>query len=144
MTKIIVNKQVNGISFRLKNARIVTLSPERDGMNFIPDVVFEELMAEYGHYIRSRIFSDKNPKGCFLMHEKEEDARAQEEEFDAKTGGSEFIDVSRQMTKKEADALSYDSLTINQLKEIGREKGIGFRENISKKKLIELLSAGEE
>ena len=84
----IVKKGTCPSIFRLRSGKIVTLdvSPV---LNFIDDTTFEELMIEYGHFIKERIISDKNPNGCFIFGIKPESAKAQDKEV-----GNEIKDYS--------------------------------------------------
>lgn len=65
----IVKMGTNPSAFDLSNGVTVKLNvfPE---VNHIENAVFERLMKEYGHFIKERTYSDKNPTGCFVIHEK--------------------------------------------------------------------------
>ena len=75
----IVKKGTCPSIFRLRSGKIITLevSPV---LNFIDDVSFEDLMVEYGNFIKERVISDKNPNGCFIIGVKPENAKAQDVE----------------------------------------------------------------
>lgn len=88
---IIIKRGTNASCFALKNKVTITLKPE-PMLNIIPDSLYERLMDEYGAFIRPRICSDKNPKGCFIIQEKKESAQSQEKEVGALTDGSSQID----------------------------------------------------
>lgn len=65
----IVKMGTNPSAFDLSNGVTVKLNvfPE---VNHIENAVFERLMKEYGHFIKERTYSDKNPTGCFVIHER--------------------------------------------------------------------------
>ena len=66
----IIKKGTNPSSFRLKtgSGRVITLQP--DILTVVTDDNFEELMREYGSFIKPRIISDKNPSGCFIISQR--------------------------------------------------------------------------
>lgn len=85
---IIVKKGTNSQIFRLKSGRVVLLevSPV---FNHLDDSLFDELMSEFGAFIKERVISDKNPHGCFIVQDNREDAKAQDKEV-----GDEIKDAS--------------------------------------------------
>ena len=68
---IIVKRGTNASCFALKKGVTITLQPDPI-LNVIPDALFDQLMAQYGSFIKPRIQSDKNPNGCFIVQTKKE------------------------------------------------------------------------
>ena len=75
----IVKMGTNPSGFRLSDGKFINLNvwPET---NDLADSNFEQLMKEYGHFIKERTYSDKNPTGCFVIHEKRDYAAEAAEE----------------------------------------------------------------
>ena len=74
----IIKKGTNNSAFRLRNGHTILIEAGLGGgdhLNFISDADFDALMAEYGTFIRERILSDKNPTGCFIIHDSREYAK---------------------------------------------------------------------
>ncbi len=67
--KTIVKMGTNPSAFRLAKGKIIKLNVF-PAVNDLTDSDFEQLMKEYGHFIKERTYSDKNPTGCFVIHEK--------------------------------------------------------------------------
>lgn len=90
----IVKMGTNPSAFDLSNGVTVKLNvfPE---VNHIENAVYERLMKEYGHFIKERTYSDKNPTGCFVIHEKRDYAAdAAKENGGENKDGSAPIEVS--------------------------------------------------
>lgn len=71
----IVKKGTNSSVFKLRNGKkiILAVSPV---LNIISDDDFSALMKEYGNFINERRIDDKNPGGCFIIHDEKADATA--------------------------------------------------------------------
>lgn len=65
----IVKMGTNPSGFRLSGGKFIKLNVF-PAVNDLEDGDFELLMKEYGHFIKERTYSDKNPTGCFVIHEK--------------------------------------------------------------------------
>ena len=76
---IIIQKDNAPCLFKQSDGRIVRLEPYPI-MNKLSEEAFEALMKEYGGFIKPRILSDENPKGCFIIQGNEESAKSQEKE----------------------------------------------------------------
>ena len=97
---IIIKKGTNPSAFKLRNGKTIILQTGFGGgehLNVISDADYDLLMAEYGVFIRERIISDKNPDGCFIVHDSRTYASAMDKEI-----GDEITDNSAplKMTKK--------------------------------------------
>lgn len=74
----IIKKGTNNSAFRLRNGRTIVIRTGFGGgdeLNILSDADFDALMAEYGAFITPRVISDKNPNGCFIIHDKREHAK---------------------------------------------------------------------
>lgn len=74
----IIKKGTNNSAFRLRNGHTIVLQAGLGGgdhLNILTDAEYDALMAEYGTFILPRILSDKNPNGCFIIHDKREYAK---------------------------------------------------------------------
>lgn len=116
---IIIKRGTNASCFALKNKVNIILNPE-PMLNVIPDSLYEILMAEYGSFIRPRICSDKNPKGCFIIQGKTQDAFAQEKEAGALKDGSSQMDGDE--LKKAEETLTQTLAEIQKEKKLTRKK----------------------
>lgn len=76
----IVKKGTNSSVFKLRNGKkiILAVSPV---LNIISDDDFSALMKEYGNFINERRIDDKNPGGCFIIHDEKADATAHDAEI---------------------------------------------------------------
>lgn len=76
----IVKKGTNPSVFNLRNGKKIRLdvSPV---LNVISDDDFSVLMKEYGNFINERRIDDKNPDGCFIIHDNKADATAHDAEI---------------------------------------------------------------
>lgn len=92
----IVKKGTNPSCFNLKSGKKIIFEP--DILNVLSDDDFEELMNEYGSFIKERIISDKNPRGCFIVNAKAESAKAEQKEI-----GDEIKDRSAPIEVKEPE-----------------------------------------
>lgn len=96
----IVKKGTNAQVFRLKSGKVVLLevSPV---LNHLEDKDFDELMSEFGAFIKERVISDKNPHGCFIIQDNREDAKAQDTEV-----GDEIKDASAPVEVEECEIVA--------------------------------------
>ena len=81
----IIKKGTNNSAFKLRNGHTIVLQVGFGGgdhLNILTDQEYDALMAEYGTFIRPRIISDKNPNGCFIIH----DSREYAKDFGAEVG----------------------------------------------------------
>jgi len=63
----IIKKGTNNSAFRLKNGRTIVIRTGfggGDDLNILTERDFDDLMAEYGAFIKPRVLSDSNPNGC--------------------------------------------------------------------------------
>lgn len=91
--KTIVKMGTNPSGFRLSGGKFINLNVF-PAVNDLTDSDFELLMKEYGHFIKERTYSDKNPTGCFVIHEKRNYAAEAAEENDGENkDGSAPIEV---------------------------------------------------
>ncbi len=89
----IVKMGTNPSGFRLSGGKFINLNVF-PAVNDLEDGDFELLMKEYGHFIKERTYSDKNPTGCFVIHEKRDYAsEAAEENGGENKDGSAPIEV---------------------------------------------------
>ena len=95
---IIIQKNNAPCVFQQKNGRIVRLEPY-PVMNRISEDDYKSLMNEYGGFIEPRILSDANPKGCFIVQETEDNAKAQERE-----AGNDFHEKEKTADELMAEA----------------------------------------
>lgn len=95
----IIKKGTNPSAFRLKTGYTVVLQP--DIMCTLSDQLFDALMTEYGAFINERRITDKNPSGCFIIHDSREYAADMSTEVaDEITDGSAPIKVTKKTKKK--------------------------------------------
>lgn len=69
----IIKKGTNNSAFRLKNGRTIVIRTGfggGDDLNILTERDFDDLMAEYGAFIKPRVLSDSNPNGCFIIHDR--------------------------------------------------------------------------
>lgn len=74
----IIKKGTNPSAFRLKNGKTILIQVGFGGgdyFNIISDADYDALMREYGVFIKERIISDSNPRGCFIIHDNREYAQ---------------------------------------------------------------------
>lgn len=117
---IIVKRGTNASCFALKKGVTITLHPE-PVLNVIPDALFEQLMAQYGSFIKPRIQSDKNPNGCFIVQTKKENASAQKKEAGVLKDGSAQLD-GETLKKAEETVTQTLSEIQNEKKVTGKKK----------------------
>ena len=75
---VIIKKGTNPSAFRLKTGKTILIQVGFGGgdfINTISEADFDELMREYGVFIKERIISDSNPRGCFIIHDNREYAK---------------------------------------------------------------------
>lgn len=95
---IIIKKGTCPSAFNLRSGKRIVLQVGDGGgdfLNVISDSDWEQLMKEYGEFIRSRIRSEKNPTGCFIVNEK----KAYAEDFGKEVG--EVKDGSSRLEEKD-------------------------------------------
>lgn len=91
----IIKKGTNPSAFRLRNGKTIQIEVGAGGgdmLNIISDADYDMLMREYGNFIRERIISDKNPRGCFIIHDSREYAAGMGKEI-----GDEIKDNSARL-----------------------------------------------
>lgn len=94
----IIKKGTNNSAFRLKNGHVVVLRAGLGGgdhLNILSDQEYDALMAEYGTFIKPRVFSDRNPTGCFIIHDKREYAKDQGAEVGEVRDNSAPIEIDK-------------------------------------------------
>lgn len=94
----IVKKGTNPSAFRLSNGKVITLQVGAGGgqfLNVIQDCDFELLMKEYSSFILPRVITDKNPHGCFIIHDSSSYVRDMSQEVGEIKDGSAQIDISK-------------------------------------------------
>ena len=64
----IIKKGTNASCFRLSTGKVLTFEP--DILRVLNDDEFEQLMKEYGSFIRPRIITESKPSGCFIVSTK--------------------------------------------------------------------------
>ena len=93
---IIINKQVSDIEFKgYKRNYVVKGGLEQ---TIIPDDEWEYILSKYGSFIRENTFSDKNPTGFFVWHEKAKEAESAGREL----AYTEGVDGCERLTATEA------------------------------------------
>lgn len=68
----IIKKGTNNSAFRLRDGRTIVIRTGFGGgdeLNILSDKDFDGLMGEYGAFIKPRTISDRNPNGCFIIHD---------------------------------------------------------------------------
>ncbi len=100
----IIKKGTNPSAFRLRSGKTIILKVGPGGgemMNVLTDREYDELMAEYGNFIRERRITDKNPRGTFIIHDSREYAEDMAREIgDEIQDNSAQIKVSTRKKKK--------------------------------------------
>ena len=64
----IIKKGTNASCFRLSTGKVLTFEP--DILRVLNDDEFEQLMKEYGSFIKPRIITESKPNGCFIVSDK--------------------------------------------------------------------------
>lgn len=83
----------------MRNGYTLVLQP--DILVTLPDKIFDELMAEYGSFIKERRITDANRSGCFIIHDSREYAADMNKEVaDEITDGSAPIKITKKSKKK--------------------------------------------
>ena len=75
---VIIKKGTNPSAFRLKNGKTILIQVGFGGgdyINIVSDADYDALMHEYGAFIKERIISDSNPRGCFIINDNREYAQ---------------------------------------------------------------------
>lgn len=100
----IIKKGTNPSAFRLRSGKMIIIKVGPGGgemMNVLTDREYDELMAEYGNFIKERRISDKNPAGTFIIHDSREYAEDMAKEIgDEIQDGSAPIKVTTKKRKK--------------------------------------------
>lgn len=100
----IIKKGTNPSAFRLRSGKTIVLRVGPGGgemMNVLTDRDYDELMAEYGNFIKERRITDANKSGTFIIHDKREYAEDMAKEVgDEIQDGSAKIKVSTKKKKK--------------------------------------------
>lgn len=132
---IIINKQNTGVAFRLPTKKVVI-----EGnyvLNNISDSDWAYIYTKWRKFIDDNIFSDKNPKGFFVLQHKEENAKAQSKELEV----NDAIDAGKQMSLAEAIEVEFADMTAKQLKAYAVENEIAVSGN--KKSMLEAIVKAE-
>lgn len=66
----IIKKGTNPSAFYLRTGYTVLLVP--DVVCTLSDQIYDDLMREYGSFIRERRITDANKDGCFIIHDSRE------------------------------------------------------------------------
>lgn len=94
----IVKKGTNASAFRMRSGVTHVFQP--DIVTTLTEEQYDELMAEYGSFIRERRVTDANPMGCFLIHDSREYVEDQSKEIaDEIQDNSAPIKVTRKKKK---------------------------------------------
>lgn len=132
---IIINKQNAGVAFRLPSKKLVIEG--NYAINNISDSDWAYIYTKWRKFIDDNTFSDKNPRGFFVLQNKEADAKAQSKELAV----NDADDKGRQMTLEEAVALEFEGMTAKQLKAYAVENEIAVSGN--KKSMLEAIIKAE-
>lgn len=94
----IIKKGTNPSAFRMRNGKTHVLHP--DIVTTLTDDEYDELMAEYGAFIRERRITDAHPTGCFIIHDSREYVESQSKEIaDEVQDNSAPVKVTRKKKK---------------------------------------------
>ena len=132
---IIINKQTAGVAFRLPTKKLVIEG--NYAINNISDSDWAYIYTKWRKFIDDNTFSDKNPRGFFVLQNKEKEAEAQAVELAV----NDADDKGRQMTLEEAVALEFEGMTAKQLKAYAVENEIAVSGN--KKSMLEAIVKAE-
>lgn len=132
---IIINKQNTGVAFRLPNKK-VTIEGNYV-LNNISDSDWAYIYTKWRKFIDDNTFTDKNPRGFFVLQNKEADAKAQSKELEV----NDAIDAGKQMSLEEAIALEFEGMTAKQLKAYAVENEIAVSGN--KKAMLDAIVKAE-
>ncbi len=95
----IIKKGTNPSAFTLRNGKTIILAP--DVVSVLSEKEFDDLIAEYGSFIKERRVTDANPAGCFLIHDSREYVEKQNAEIKNEiTDASAPIEVKAPAVKK--------------------------------------------
>lgn len=95
----IIKKGTNPSAFRMRDGRTVVFQP--DIICTLSDADYDTLMAEYGAFISERRITDKNPNGCFIIHDSREYVETMSKEVaDEIQDNSAPIKIKTKKTKK--------------------------------------------
>ena len=94
-----VNKYLEFLESASLKMKFVRVQQKDFLENVISDADYDALMAEYGTFIKPRIISDKNPDGCFIVHNSDAAARAQSAEIGDKKDASAPIVIENKNKK---------------------------------------------
>lgn len=131
---IVVNKQVNGISFKTPSGLI---DLKGNGvLNNVKDEDWEYILKNWKKFIQKITFSDKNPQGFLVYNMKEKEVKAEQKELEH----SEGVEGGKRLTKEEADEICLADMSFKELKGLAMEMNIAFSSSVKKKDLIKLIN----
>lgn len=94
----IIKKGTNASAFRMRSGKTHVFQP--DIVTTLSNEEYDELMAEYGAFIRKRRITDAHPAGCFIIHDSREYVEDQSKEIaDEIQDNSAPIKVTRKKKK---------------------------------------------
>jgi hypothetical protein len=94
----IIKKGTNASAFRMRSGKTHVFQP--DIVTTLSNEEYDELMAEYGAFIRERRITDAHPAGCFIIHDSREYVEDQSKEIaDEIQDNSAPIKVTRKKKK---------------------------------------------
>lgn len=132
---ILVNKQTEAVAFRLPNKKVII-----EGnyvLNKISDADWAYIYTKWRKFIDDNTFSDKNPRGFFVLQNKEKEAEAQAVELAV----NDAEDKGRQMTLEEAVMAEFEGMTAKELKAYAVDNEIAVSGN--KKAMLEAIVKAE-
>lgn len=95
----IIKKGTCPSAFNLRSGKRVLLQVGAGGgdfLNIISDKDYEDLIREYGSFILPRVRSEKNPDGCFIIHDKKDYATDFGKEVGKVRDGSSKIEIKEE------------------------------------------------
>lgn len=93
-----IKKGTNASAFRMRSGKTHVFQP--DIVTTLSNEEYDELMAEYGAFIRERRITDAHPAGCFIIHDSREYVENQSKEIaDEIQDNSAPIKVTRKKKK---------------------------------------------
>lgn len=94
----IIKKGTNASAFRMRSGKTHVFQP--DIVTTLSNEEYDELMAEYGAFIRERRITDAHPAGCFIIHDSREYVEDQSKEIaDEIQDNSAPVKVTRKKKK---------------------------------------------
>lgn len=140
----IVKKGTNSSVFKLRNGKkiILAVSPV---LNIISDDDFSALMKEYGNFINERRIDDKNPGGCFIIHDEKADATAHDAEIGEEIkDNSAPVEIETEMNSDFSAIEVSDPVLETKSEEVSSEDAEIGEEIKDNSAPVEAVSAAEE